>query len=55
MSAYVAGLLDDSPAESAGGWGRADVIISIGGERVISADAAIIAVRLPQELERQFL
>ena len=42
--AYVAGLLDDSPAEGAG-IKKGDVIISIGGERVISADAAIIAVR----------
>lgn len=42
--AYVAGLLDDSPAEGAG-IKKGDVIISIGGNRVISADAAIIAVR----------
>lgn len=42
--AYVAGLLDDSPAEGAG-IKKGDVIISIGGDRVISADAAIIAVR----------
>ena len=42
--AYVAGLLDDSPAGNAG-IKKGDVIISIGGERVISADAAIIAVR----------
>lgn len=42
--AYVAGHLDDSPAEEAG-IKKGDVIISIGGERVISADAAIIAVR----------
>ena len=42
--AYVAGLLDDSPAEGAG-IKKGDVIVSIGGERVVSADAAIIAVR----------
>lgn len=42
--AYVAGLLDDSPAGNAG-IKKGDVIVSIGGERVISADAAIIAVR----------
>ena len=42
--AYVAGHLDDSPAEKAG-IKKGDVIISIGGERVVSADAAIIAVR----------
>ena len=42
--AYVAGLLDDSPAEDAG-IKKGDVIVSIGGERVVSADAAIIAVR----------
>lgn len=42
--AYVVDLLDDSPAKAAG-IKEGDVIVSIGGERVTSADAAIIAVR----------